>query len=160
MCASASTPSSRRVKHVSTWIATWQETVLLAIWIGSVARRSLIACLRTEFDQIGLAVGQGPSPRWWGQPERGHRSRPSCRTILSSVGGNRARCVHPLYRDHGHPVIRPRIRPARSVAAVTRIEPDLSDLRLSYAYLTDFLPFDVVVPLRKGHKSMRHSGNL
>ena len=37
-----------------------------------------------------------------------------------------------------------------AVARVTRIEPDPSDPRSSYAYLTDFLPFDVVVPLRKG----------
>ena len=37
-----------------------------------------------------------------------------------------------------------------AVARVTRIEPDRSDSRSSYVYLTDFLPLDVVVPLRKG----------
>ena len=37
-----------------------------------------------------------------------------------------------------------------AAAHVTRIESDPLDPRSSYAYLTDFLPFDVVVPLREG----------
>ena len=38
------------------------------------------------------------------------------------------------------------------VARVTRIEPDLSKPGFSYAYVDDFLPFDVVVPLRRDER--------
>lgn len=37
-----------------------------------------------------------------------------------------------------------------AVARLVRIEPDRSDPGSSYAYLGDFLPFDEVVPLRRG----------
>ena len=37
-----------------------------------------------------------------------------------------------------------------AVARVTRIEPDPSDPGSTYAHLADFLPFDEVVPLRRG----------
>ena len=37
-----------------------------------------------------------------------------------------------------------------AVARVTGIEPDPKNPRSSYAHLTDFLPFDTVVPLRSG----------